>query len=525
MKINYCLNFGRGKPWVEINNGYYTGSAFIGNEFLTESAIRESFKHLNTIESIKKFVSELNGSFAITIILDGVVVLIVDRERTIPLYYEIQGDVVTVYNHISLDTIKEHGLNQTAFKELDDSLFVAGRKNLAQNIYGVMAGELLEITHSGEILSHSYYILGNKNIAYNSQEELYQVIDEKFIQTTKRLIQYLNGRCAVIPLSGGHDSRLLVYYLKLLGYDNIFTYTYGPKDNFETETSKRVAEFLDVEWRFVEYKPKELRKLLKRGFYELMDYYSNGTSSVCIQDWYAVDFLHTNHCIPEDGVFVPGHSFDCVAGSFILPKYIKQDTIETTDLIKDIIWKHFSEGRRNLPENDYNYFSDMICASFPEDIPETMTADEAFKLYQIYNIRERQAKYICTSVKTYEYYGYDWYLPLWDKELVDLWESLPLKEKYDRKLFFDFTEYKYPALMEYAPVKNQKIKTSNLSKTNVVYRLFRKVKQLINYREFHYCLAYFSRIEVYKVFFSTHFLNIGIVVNYKMKNLIRRKIK
>lgn len=525
MRINYCFSFDRGKPWVELNNGYFSGNAFIGNDFLTDSAIREKFEHLNTVEKIKEFVSKLNGSFAITVVLDGAVVLIVDRERTIPLYYEIKDDVVTVYNHISLDTIKSHGLNHAAFKELDDSLFVSGRKNLAQNIHGVMAGELLEFTRGGEMISHSYYVLGSKTIKYKSTEEIYKTIDEQFIQTTRRLIRYLNGRCAVIPLSGGHDSRLLLYYLKLLGYENVFTYTYGPKNNFEAETSHRVAEFLNVEWLFVEYKPKELRSLLNRGFYELMDYYSNGTSSVCIQDWYAVNFLYTNHCIPKDSVFVPGHSFDCVAGSFILPKYVKQNVIRRDELVKDIIWKHYSEGKRNLSKQEYQYYSELICSSLPKDMPEQISSEEAFKLYQYYNIRERQAKYICTSVKTYEYYGYDWYLPLWDTEIVDLWESLPIKEKYNRKLFFDFTEYKYPALMKYAPIKNKKIKASKQLKTNLVYRMYRKIKQLINYREFHYCLAYFSRMEVYKVFFSTHFLNIGVVVNYKMKNLIRRKIR
>ena len=152
----------------------------------------------------------------------GAVFISVDRERTIPLFYEVKNDTVTIYNHVSLDMIKKHGINETALNDLDCCLFVTGRENIAKNIFSVSAGEAVVISDTG-INRQYYHEFDYDKIEYPDKEELFSLIDKKFVDVIKRLITYLNGRCAVVPLSGGHDSRLIVYYLKRLGYDNIIT--------------------------------------------------------------------------------------------------------------------------------------------------------------------------------------------------------------------------------------------------------------------------------------------------------------
>lgn len=525
MEIKFSLYHEKGKPWIKTENGYFSGNVFFGDKCLTETEIKCRLDGLKTIEEARKFAAELNGSFAWAITIDDAILLVVDRQRTIPLFFEINNNAVTIYNHISMDDITTHGINEAALRELDSALFVSGDQTMAQNVFSVMAGEAVVIRGNSEVSRQYYHDFIFEKVTYNGRNELLEQIDRTFIEVTKRLIQFLNGRCAVIPLSGGHDSRLLVYYLKQCGYNNILTYTYGPKDNFEATTSKKVADYLGLNWVFVEYHPRQLQKLFKAEFEKLTDYYSNGVSSVCIQDWYAVNYLQQNGYIPNDSVFVPGHSFDAIAGSFILPRYVEQPTVCIQDLVKDIIWKHYSEGKYTLSHDEYAYFSDLIHSSLLKNSPESLPAEEAFRLYQIYNIRERQAKYICTQVKIYEYYGYDWYLPLWDKELIAFWEGIGLKEKFERKLFFDFTDYKYHGLMESAPVLNPKSKMQKKKKHGFLYRAFQKIKQLIYYVDFHYCLAYFSRLDLYKMFAAKRFLNIGIFVNYKIKNIIRSRVK
>ena len=45
----------------------------------------------------------------------------------------------------------------------------------------------------------------------------------------------------------------------------------------------------------------------------------------------------------------------------------------------------------------------------------------------IFNGYERQAKFIVNSVRVYEFFGYAWRIPLWDRELIDFFLKVPLK--------------------------------------------------------------------------------------------------
>lgn len=516
------FQYNKHKPWLTAENGYFSGSVFIGNCLMSEEQIKNAMESIKTVNQAIDFVKSLNGHFAAVIYIDGAVFISVDRERTIPLFYEVKNDTVTIYNHVSLDMIKKHGINENALNDLDCCLFVTGRENIAKNIFSVSAGEAVVISDTG-INRQYYHEFDYDKVEYPDKEELFSLIDKKFVDVTKRLITYLNGRCAVVPLSGGHDSRLIVYYLKRLGYDNIITYTYGPKGNFEATTSEKVAKFLGLDWHFVAYEPKELQKLFKRDFENLVDFYSNGDSSVCIQDWYAVDCLQREKIIPEDAVFVPGHSFDAITGSFILPKYANNDSVTKQQLMNDIIWKHFSEGSQKYSTQKRKHIEAIINDKLLKDEPECFTNDRAFNLYQNYNVRERQAKYVCSSVKLYEYYGYDWFLPLWDNELIDFWETISLKLKYNRKLFFEFTQHQYADLMAAAPVENEKSKNIKKVNMNPIVRVVRKIHQLINYVDYHYCLAYFNHFDVVSMYLRKRVLNIGYFVNQKIKKIVRIK--
>lgn len=518
----FDLEYSKLKPWMKTENGFFAGTVFVGDRLLSEQNIKETLENIKTCERAAEFVKELNGHFAIAIVIEDKVFLSTDRERMVPIFYEIKDDEVFIYNHVTLDMIKERGINEQALKELENCLFVSGTNTLAVGINSVMAGETVMISDGG--IERCYYHEFNyEKVDYSDKDKLFNLIDEKFVAATKRLITYLDGRCAVVPLSGGHDSRLVVYYLKRLGYDNIVTYTYGPKGNFEATTSKNVAKFLNLKWYCVEYEPQKLRKLFKEKFAEVVDYYSNGVSSVCVQDWYAVEYLNKKGAFPENAVFVPGHSFDCIAGSFILPRYAKNDTVTKQELINDILWKHYSEGKRNLSHPIRTCYEDKISHNLLKNEPDVLTSDRAFNLYQNYNVRERQAKYICCQPKLYEYYGYDWYLPLWDAELIDFWETIDIKTKYNRELFFEFTEHMYKDLMQAAPVLNVKDKNYKKVNMNPVVRVFRKIYQLFNYVDFHYCLAYFTQWDVLSIYAKYRVLNIGFFVNQKIIELVRKR--
>jgi len=43
------------------------------------------------------------------------------------------------------------------------------------------------------------------------------------------------------------------------------------------------------------------------------------------------------------------------------------------------------------------------------------------------NISVRQAEFIVNSVRVYEFFGYEWYSPIWNSEIMGFWAKVSLK--------------------------------------------------------------------------------------------------
>lgn len=61
-------------------------------------------------------------------------------------------------------------------------------------------------------------------------------------------------------------------------------------------------------------------------------------------------------------------------------------------------------------------------------------------LLQSWNNLERQPKFITNSVRVYEYWGFQWWLPLWGAEYVDFWSRVPFEYRLGRKLYEKFID-------------------------------------------------------------------------------------
>jgi hypothetical protein len=70
--------------------------------------------------------------------------------------------------------------------------------------------------------------------------------------------------------------------------------------------------------------------------------------------------------------------------------------------------------------------------------PEVMSRQQAVDAFELWDWQERQAKYIVNAVRLYEYWGYDWWLPLWDSEFVEFWHHVPLRLRLARRRYMQF---------------------------------------------------------------------------------------
>ena len=55
------------------------------------------------------------------------------------------------------------------------------------------------------------------------------------------------------------------------------------------------------------------------------------------------------------------------------------------------------------------------------------------RIYEILEFEDRQVKYVINGQRLYEFFGYEWRLPLWDSLYLNFWEKVPLEYKFDQK--------------------------------------------------------------------------------------------
>ncbi|MBN1552549.1 hypothetical protein JW979_13825, partial [bacterium] len=60
--------------------------------------------------------------------------------------------------------------------------------------------------------------------------------------------------------------------------------------------------------------------------------------------------------------------------------------------------------------------------------------------FESWDISERQSKFIVNSLRVYEFFGYDWWIPFWDKEFMDYWCRIRPKNRLNQSLYIKLVD-------------------------------------------------------------------------------------
>ena len=97
-----------------------------------------------------------------------------------------------------------------------------------------------------------HFVYDPWHISTRSYNDFKKQLKYEISRVLKNIIVKANGRTIAIPLSAGLDSRLIASGLKHLNYNNVKCFSYGLKNNFESNASKSIANKLKYDWGFVE---------------------------------------------------------------------------------------------------------------------------------------------------------------------------------------------------------------------------------------------------------------------------------
>ena len=431
--------------WAAAGATRVRGCAHLGDRFLDARALAEALDVCATDTDWMATAARLNGCFAAVTMRGARVLAAVDRVRSIPLFYSLNDGAFMLSDdayRVMSATAKPSALDGVADVEFHLTGYVTGAQTLHQDVAQLQAGEIVRFdpAQSPALEAHRYHAFHHSDFLSDDLTALIARLDSVHERVFRRLVRSVDGRPIAVPLSGGYDSRLIGVALRDLGLRDVVCYSYGVPGNWESRISQELARYLGFRWEFVSYSGARWREWASTdGFARYFHAAGNLASVPHLQDWPAVLELQREGRVMPDSVFVPGHSGDFLAGSHIPKSFAGHRNVMTRrDVLDSLQRAHYSlwdwpAGRRDELRSAFDGRIEAIVGHLSDCSPE-----DAADAFERWDLQERQAKFICNSVRVYEHFGFQWRLPLFDAELMDFWARVPVELRIGRRLYFEF---------------------------------------------------------------------------------------
>ena len=431
MNFSVCLT--NEQQWVTERETWIRGFGFINGDFHTAEDLLTVFGDISSQNELKEMLEETNGFFAVIRKLGNELIIAADQIRSIPLFYAKteDGPAVGTNSHQIASLVDCTEYDQLHEAEYSLTGYVAGSDTLCENVYQVQAGEVvsLQIGCDNWIDRERHYRYRHMNTPERSPNVLLDELDSVTEAAFKRLITYANGRPIVVNMSAGYDSRLLVSMLTRLKYDNIIAFTYEYSGD-EKEYCKEIANRLDIQWEYVNQTHQEWNEWYQSAERKEIDRAAGILDAVpTIGPAVAMKKLHEEGRIPEDAIFVTGDSAS-TTGDHIPPEVMKAGHGSRQLLASSIVSGHYEFWE--MSSDLRSTFEDRVCDVVGVD--HCHTRDAVADAFEYWDWQERQAKHILRTY-LYDYWDYDFWYPLWDREFMDFWTTVPLEHRFERSLF------------------------------------------------------------------------------------------
>ena len=482
--VNVILKNDRGFKWFSNENISVKGCFFDSenNYYEKENLISFFINIKDHLQFIKK-IKEINGIFTIIIKLNHQTLIASDTTRIFPLFYTFENHELNISDEI--EYLKEkfniQEIDKNSSEEFLASGYTLGNKTLLKNIFCLQSNEFI-IFENSTIKHHDFFFSYSTKEANNSEySELKKIGIQAFENAFNRLIISLNNRTAIIPLSGGYDSRLIALMLKKHNYKNVICYTYGKKNNIELENSKNVAKELGFKWIYIEYTNELIENYIKsEDFKKFAHYTCKYISMPFLQDYFAVKYLSKNNLIPSDSIFIPGHSGDLLGGSQfikVIPNNLKSLKIPNLILKEKFNHNKISNKSKSIIKISINRLLSDFDNNYQNKIP--------YSVFEDFDIKEKISKIIFKDSSGYTYRGYEHRFPYWDKELLTFFKNVPVEYKKMKVLYDDILKNNY--FIQYNINFDKELQPS----LSLIYD--QKIKQIIKWFVPNFIIKHFLR--------------------------------
>lgn len=422
MKITAFRLVGKmGFPWSEVRGLRFCAEPSAAQE-ISAYWMGSAGSPPSVSEAMGGLQRVVHGCYALVYSDGSRVLLGTDIVASVPLFYRVGDSKVFVSDDAAL--IASGMVDEKLVSEYMCAGYTLGADTIDPKVMQVQAGEWVEIDlETGSVSRHDGWTFTR---TFENDSPSLEELERALLASVSRSIEGHSGAIAV-PLSGGFDSRSIAYALKSLGVGNVTCFSYGRSGNSEAETSRRIASSLGYEWRFVEYSPESVAEHISGEYArDAADYFMLGRVP-CMQSELAFRSLRRSGAIPKGALLLPGHAGDFVAGSHLDASLLVSGADPVGRAVECILRKHMNLAP--VPDQEASRIGALLEGCLSET-PAVLT--------ELFDWRERQAKFTAFDPWYAVGEGCRYSLPLWDLEFVEFWRSLSVDRLMGRALNRDF---------------------------------------------------------------------------------------
>ncbi|MDC0644651.1 asparagine synthase C-terminal domain-containing protein [Alphaproteobacteria bacterium] len=398
---------------------------------------------LFTLQVLTNWLNSLSANFGLIGLFSGKKFAAADWVGSTPIFYTLQPTQVIISNNAPLlaNTIGQpisQNIDQNAWLAFEASGYTIGSSTLHKNIKRLKPGQVLMSGTDGVLLGR-YHRYEPWNYTEKCEKKLINSLSDITLEVFRNHVERANGRQIAIPISAGFDSRLVASVLKYIGVKNVICFSYGQAGNNDAVTGKAVADRLGYPWHFVLTNSKIQEQLFASNEHvEYMQYADNYSSVPFRQDIVPIRELLKKGILQQDAILINGNSGDFTSGGHI-PNIFFEDQIsgEFNDntIVNEVIKKHFSLWTQHSKFDLNEHIRSQLFAELKEEGLADSKPEDRYAIFEFLEFTNRQSKFVINGQRIYEFYNLDWELPLWDRELLDFWERVPLSLKKNQLLY------------------------------------------------------------------------------------------
>ena len=369
------------------------------------------------------------------------VIAATDRIRSYPVYIRQSNGVTEVATQTSQWVTPEHSqeLAEERVGQFLASGFTFGHETLFGTVRRLLGGEVVVVSKdTGRAEYRRYYffrpVFGSNDATADAWEgRLETALDNAMA----RVITVADGARIWVPLSGGYDSRTVLAKLLALGYDRVETFSYGVKGNMEARVACEIAERAGVPWRHIPSLPERACDAFAGE--DVDSYYLSASglgSTPVMTEFFPVRHMAEDGLIGEDDYIVNGQTGDFLTGGH-LPAIRSVDEAAAVILNKHLALLQ-SEKEAIGQDGMKTLLDKWTRAYLDEPLDKLTSCEDALSLCVTFEGQERQSQYVVQQQRLYDFLTVKWALPLWDGEMMDLFQAAPVSQHRKQSLYLRY---------------------------------------------------------------------------------------